>query len=275
MPRRCSTDVRPGGTIPVPGRRKRHDLLDAAFLGGTAAHGIELDDGYRVGSAHCGCTVVPAALSVGYQRGDQRHATDRGGGRRLRGRDLPRARLRARPAPARLPSDQRGRPVRRRGRGGEAARPRRAADRRRARHRGERRRRPVRLRQRRRRHQAAARRPCLARRDPGRIAGRARRAGPAQRDRGARRLHAGLRVRPLRQGPADRVAARRAVRHHRLLHQALCVLPPHPARRRGAVRPDERREDRRRRDQPRRRRDLSHRRRARAYRLGRLCVARN
>jgi 2-methylcitrate dehydratase PrpD len=57
------------GAIPVPGRAKRHDLLDAAFLGGTAAHGIELDDGYRVGSAHCGCTVVPAALSVGYQRG--------------------------------------------------------------------------------------------------------------------------------------------------------------------------------------------------------------
>src|SRR5262245_29635970 len=58
-----------GGNIPVPGRAKRHDLLDAAFLGGTAAHGIELDDGYRVGSAHCGCTVVPAALSVGYARG--------------------------------------------------------------------------------------------------------------------------------------------------------------------------------------------------------------
>ena len=61
--------VRGGGKIPVPGRAKRHDLLDAAFLGGTAAHGIELDDGYRVGSAHCGCTVVPAALSVGYERG--------------------------------------------------------------------------------------------------------------------------------------------------------------------------------------------------------------
>src|SRR3954466_14502809 len=56
------------GDIPVPGRAKRHDVLDAAFLGGTAAHGIELDDGYRVGSAHCGCTVVPAALSVGYER---------------------------------------------------------------------------------------------------------------------------------------------------------------------------------------------------------------
>src|SRR5438477_126439 len=61
--------VRHGGGIPVPGRAKRHDLLDAAFLGGTAAHGIELDDGYRNGSVHAGCTVVPAALSVGYERG--------------------------------------------------------------------------------------------------------------------------------------------------------------------------------------------------------------
>ncbi|MBV8840842.1 MAG: MmgE/PrpD family protein, partial [Alphaproteobacteria bacterium] len=61
--------VRGGGRIPVPGRAKRHDLLDAAFLGGTAAHGIELDDGYRNGSVHAGCTVVPAALSVGYELG--------------------------------------------------------------------------------------------------------------------------------------------------------------------------------------------------------------
>ena len=36
--------VRPAGKIPVPGRARRADLLDAAFLGGTAAHGIELDD---------------------------------------------------------------------------------------------------------------------------------------------------------------------------------------------------------------------------------------
>src|SRR5476649_2262248 len=54
----------PAGKIPVPGRARRADLLDAAFLGGTAAHGIELDDGYRAGSAHCGCVVIPAALSV-------------------------------------------------------------------------------------------------------------------------------------------------------------------------------------------------------------------
>jgi 2-methylcitrate dehydratase PrpD len=37
--------VRPAGPVPVPGRARRADLLDAAFLGGTAAHGIELDDG--------------------------------------------------------------------------------------------------------------------------------------------------------------------------------------------------------------------------------------
>src|ERR1700760_1586297 len=61
--------VRPAGTIPVPGRARRADLLDAAFLGGTAAHGIELDDGFRQGSVHPGCTVVPAVLALGYQSG--------------------------------------------------------------------------------------------------------------------------------------------------------------------------------------------------------------
>jgi 2-methylcitrate dehydratase PrpD len=60
--------VRPPGKIPVPGRRRRADLLDAAFLGGTAAHGIELDDGYRHGSAHCGCVVIPAAFAVAAER---------------------------------------------------------------------------------------------------------------------------------------------------------------------------------------------------------------
>src|SRR3954463_2160995 len=58
--------VRPAGRIPVPGRARRADLIDAAFLGGTAAHGIELDDGFRQGSAHPGCVVVPATLAVGY-----------------------------------------------------------------------------------------------------------------------------------------------------------------------------------------------------------------
>src|SRR5437879_10896160 len=61
--------VRIGGRIPVPGRARRADLLDAAFLGGTAAHGIELDDGFRQGSVHPGCTVVPAVLALGYQNG--------------------------------------------------------------------------------------------------------------------------------------------------------------------------------------------------------------
>jgi len=61
--------VRNPGRVPVPGRARRADLLDAAFLGGTAAHGIELDDGYRQGSVHPGCTVIPAVLSVAYDRG--------------------------------------------------------------------------------------------------------------------------------------------------------------------------------------------------------------
>src|SRR5919201_681608 len=61
--------LRAAGSVPVPGRARRADLLDAAFLGGTAAHGIELDDGYRHGSAHCGCVVVPPALAVAYDRG--------------------------------------------------------------------------------------------------------------------------------------------------------------------------------------------------------------
>src|SRR5262245_2540921 len=61
--------VRPAGTVPVPGRARRADLIDAAFLGGTAAHGIELDDGYTKGSVHPGCTVIPSALAVGYSKG--------------------------------------------------------------------------------------------------------------------------------------------------------------------------------------------------------------
>jgi 2-methylcitrate dehydratase PrpD len=60
--------ARPAGHIPVPGRARRADILDAAFLAGTAAHGIELDDGFRHGSVHAGCTVVPAVLAQGYAR---------------------------------------------------------------------------------------------------------------------------------------------------------------------------------------------------------------
>jgi 2-methylcitrate dehydratase PrpD len=61
--------VRGPGRIPVPGRTRRADLLDAAFLAATAAHGIELDDGYRQGSVHPGCAVVPAVLAVSYDLG--------------------------------------------------------------------------------------------------------------------------------------------------------------------------------------------------------------
>src|SRR5438552_12581252 len=60
--------VRPAGRVPVPGRARRADLIDAAFLGGTAAHGIELDDGFRQGSVHPGCVVIPAALALGCAR---------------------------------------------------------------------------------------------------------------------------------------------------------------------------------------------------------------
>jgi 2-methylcitrate dehydratase PrpD len=60
--------VRPAGGVAVPGRARRADLLDAAFLGGTAAHGIELDDGYRQGSVHPGCAVVPALLALAQAR---------------------------------------------------------------------------------------------------------------------------------------------------------------------------------------------------------------
>jgi 2-methylcitrate dehydratase PrpD len=60
---------RPAGRVPVPGLAWRADLLDAAFLAGTAAHGIEFDDGFRQGSLHPGCVVVPAAMATAYAQG--------------------------------------------------------------------------------------------------------------------------------------------------------------------------------------------------------------
>jgi 2-methylcitrate dehydratase PrpD len=58
--------IRPAGHVPVPGRTRRADVLDAAMLGGTGGHGIELDDGYRQGSVHPGVAVVPAIWSAAY-----------------------------------------------------------------------------------------------------------------------------------------------------------------------------------------------------------------
>lgn len=53
-----------GGRVPVAGRKTRMDMLSAAFLNGTAGHGLELDDGYRAGSVHPGTVVVPALLAA-------------------------------------------------------------------------------------------------------------------------------------------------------------------------------------------------------------------
>jgi len=60
--------VRAEGKVPVPGRIRRADILDAAYLAGTAGHGVELDDGYRQGSVHPGVCVIPAALYAAYGR---------------------------------------------------------------------------------------------------------------------------------------------------------------------------------------------------------------
>lgn len=62
------SSVRAGGFVPVPGRRRRADLLDAAAIAGTGGHGIELDDGYRLGSVHPGVAVVPAVLALAHGR---------------------------------------------------------------------------------------------------------------------------------------------------------------------------------------------------------------
>ncbi len=69
--------VRPAGGVAVPGRARHADLLDAAFLGGTAAHGIELDDGYRQGSVHPGCAVIPVLLALAQGRKGDRETSGR------------------------------------------------------------------------------------------------------------------------------------------------------------------------------------------------------
>lgn len=56
------------GNARIPGRRERFDILTAAWLGGAAAHGLEVDDGYRPGSVHPGCVVIPALLAVATEK---------------------------------------------------------------------------------------------------------------------------------------------------------------------------------------------------------------
>ena len=59
----------PEGQVPVPGMRERFDALHAAYVGGTASHGLEVDDGYRPGSVHPGAVVIPAALALAASMG--------------------------------------------------------------------------------------------------------------------------------------------------------------------------------------------------------------
>lgn len=58
----------PAGNVFVPGDVQGWDALTAAYLMGTAAHGLELDDGYTQGSVHPGVTVVPALLAAAQLR---------------------------------------------------------------------------------------------------------------------------------------------------------------------------------------------------------------
>ena len=262
--------VRPAGRIPVPGRARRADLIDAAFLGGTAAHGIELDDGYRQGSVHPGCVVVPAVLALGYDR--------RVGGQALieavvAGYEADIAIGRACHPDLR----QRGfHPAAAVGVFGAAM----AAGKLRGLSAG----------------QLANALGIAASSAAGLFAFvnggadiKRLHAGHASREG----LQAALLAEQGVEGPPDVIEARdgfmqafafgradkaRAIalppaapyRHHRLLHQAVSLLPPHPAGGRGAHRPAQRREDCERRGAAHRRRDLSHRRRARRDRLGRF-----
>lgn len=50
--------------LPLPGTDLRLPPDAFALLTGTAAHGIELDDGYRQGTVHPGVAVVPAVLAA-------------------------------------------------------------------------------------------------------------------------------------------------------------------------------------------------------------------
>lgn len=62
-----SVSSEPGG-IPLPGSGWSASWPAFAMLCGTAAHGIELDDGYRQGTVHPGVSVVPALLALAGRR---------------------------------------------------------------------------------------------------------------------------------------------------------------------------------------------------------------
>ncbi|MCF8483005.1 MAG: MmgE/PrpD family protein [Rhodospirillum sp.] len=52
------------GPLDMPGCPLRLSPEGFALMGGTAAHGVELDDGHRGGSVHLGVAVVPALLAT-------------------------------------------------------------------------------------------------------------------------------------------------------------------------------------------------------------------
>lgn len=52
------------GIAAVPGLSHRVDPLSAAYIAGTAGHGLELDDGYRAGAVHPGTVIIPALLAT-------------------------------------------------------------------------------------------------------------------------------------------------------------------------------------------------------------------
>ena len=53
-----------GSAAGVVGTQDRFAAHTAAFINGTAAHGLELDDGYTPGSYHPGAACLPAAMAV-------------------------------------------------------------------------------------------------------------------------------------------------------------------------------------------------------------------
>lgn len=52
-----------GDTL-IPGFGRRFSYLDGAYMAGIAGHGLELDDGYRLGSVHLGVAVLPALIAA-------------------------------------------------------------------------------------------------------------------------------------------------------------------------------------------------------------------